>query len=156
MAVGRLNALVTLDVSDPEHPREVGRLLADSTFRPHWMAKDPGSDRIVVGAENGGEDRMLMARLDPASGALLWDESFRSADGALGVSFVRERWLHGDTGDAIGHAALFRSWRIAWWWTAVAVAPSARVDRRGLPRFPPQWKRSALPWPSGRTSSRRS
>jgi hypothetical protein len=108
MAVGRLNALVTLDVSDPEHPREVGRLLADSTFRPHWMAKDPGSDRIVVGAENGGEDRMLIALIDPATGALRWDESFRSADGALGVSFVRERWPHGATGEAIGHAALFR------------------------------------------------
>lgn len=108
MAVGRMNALVTLDIADPEHPREVARLFADSTFRPHWMAKDPGSNRIIVGAENGGENRMLMALIDPTTGALRWDESFRSADGALGVSFARERWPHGATGEAFGHAALFR------------------------------------------------
>ncbi len=106
--VGRLNLLLTLDVSDPARPREVARLQTDSSFRPHWLAKDPGSDRIVVGAENGGEDRMLMAHLDARTGALRWDETFRSADGRLGVSFVRERWPHGATGEAFGHAALFR------------------------------------------------
>jgi hypothetical protein len=103
-----MNALVVLDIADPERPREVARLLADSTFRPHWLAKDPGSDRIIVGAENGGENRMLMALIDSTTGAIRWDESFRSADGALGVSFVRERWPHGATGEAFGHAALFR------------------------------------------------
>ena len=108
MSVGRLNMLVTLDISDPEHPREVSRLLADSIFRPHWMAKDPGSDRIIVGAENGGESRMVMARLDGSTGRLSWDETFRSSDGALGVSFVRQHWPHGDSGEAFGHAALFR------------------------------------------------
>jgi len=108
MSVGRLSTLVTLDISDPEHPREVSRLLADSTFRPHWMAKDPGSDRIVVGAENGGESRMLMARLDDRTGLLTWDATFRSSEGTLGVSFVRRKWPHGDSGEAFGHAALFR------------------------------------------------
>jgi hypothetical protein len=51
---------------------------------------------------------MLMARVDPATGRLWWDESFRSPDGSLGVSFRRERWPHGETGEAFGHAALFR------------------------------------------------
>ena len=72
------------------------------------MAKDPESDRIIVGAENGGENRMLMARLDGTTGRLSWDETFRSGDGSLGVSFVRHRWPHGETGEAFGHAALFR------------------------------------------------
>ena len=108
MSVGKLNMLVALDIADPDHPREVSRLLADSTFRPHWMAKDPGSDRIIVGAENGGESRMLMARLDGRIGRLTWDETFRSSNGALGVSFVRQHWPHGDSGEAFGHAALFR------------------------------------------------
>lgn len=108
MSVGRMNMLVTLDIADPEHPREVSRLLADSTFRPHWMAKDPGSDRIIVGAENGGENRMLMARLDDRTGRLTWDETFHGTDGTLGVSFVRKSWPHGETGEAFGHAALFR------------------------------------------------
>ena len=108
MPVGKLNTLVSLDISDLRRPREVSRLVADSSFRPHWMAKDPGSDRLIVGAENGGENRMLMARLDAQTGHLSWDEGFRSADGALGVSFVRARWPHGETGEAFGHAALFR------------------------------------------------
>ena len=108
MSVGKMNMLVTLDIADPEHPREITRLLADSTFRPHWMAKDPGSDRIIVGAENGGENRMLMAHLDVATGRLSWEESFRSSSSTLGVSFVRKTWPHGETGEAFGHAALFR------------------------------------------------
>jgi hypothetical protein len=107
MPVGRLNMLVTLDIADPARPREVSRLVADTSFRPHWSAFDPGSARLIVGAENGGENRMLMALLDPHTGALSWDESFRSPDGALGVSFVRDRWPHGSTGEAFGHAALF-------------------------------------------------
>ena len=108
MPIGKLSTLLTLDIRDPEHPREVARLLADTLFRPHWSAKDPGSDRIIVGAENGGESRMLMAKLDPRSGRLSWDNSFRSSPDTLGVSFVRTRWPHGETGEAFGHAALFR------------------------------------------------
>ena len=108
MTVGKANMLVTLDVQDPAHPVEVSRLLADSTFRPHWLARDPRSDRLIVGAENGGENRMLMARLDTTSGKLSWDLRLRTADGQLGVSFVRETWPHGRTGEAFGHAALFR------------------------------------------------
>jgi hypothetical protein len=108
MAVGRLSALVTLDVADPARPREVARLAADGGFRPHWLAKDPGSDRVIVGAENGGENRMLMARVDRRTGRLWWDESLRAADGTLGISFRRDRWPHGASGEAFGHAALFR------------------------------------------------
>ena len=108
MAVGRLSALVTLDIRDPAHPVETSRLHADSTFHPHWMARDPGSDRIIVGAENGGENRMLMAKVDSTTGRVSWDRSLHSADGALGISFVRATWPHGETGEAFGHAALFR------------------------------------------------
>ncbi len=108
MAVGRLSALVTIDVSDPARPREVARLQADAGFRPHWMAKDAGSDRLIVGAENGGENRMLMARVDARTGRVWWDETLRAPDGSLGISFRRERWPHGASGEAFGHAALFR------------------------------------------------
>jgi hypothetical protein len=108
MAVGGMNMLLSLDISDPEHPREVMRLFADSIFRPHWLAKDAGSNRIVVGAENGGENRMLIALIDPGTGQLRWDESLRAPDGTPGISFVRDSWPHGRTGEAFGHAALFR------------------------------------------------
>ena len=108
MAVGQMGMVLTLDISDPAHPREVSRLMADAAFHPHWMAKDPKSDRIIVGAENGGENRMLMALVDPKTGAVKWDESFRSPNGQLGISFVHDNWPHGKTGAAFGHAALFR------------------------------------------------
>ena len=108
MAVGELSALVTLDIGDPAHPVEVARLQADAGFRPHWLALDPGSDRLIVGAENGGEDRVLLARVDARTGHVRWDESLRTDDGTLGISFRRERWPHGATGEAFGHAALFR------------------------------------------------
>ncbi len=105
--VGNLNALVVLDIGNPEAPVEAARLEADGGFRPHWLAKDPGSERLIVGAENGGEERMLMARFDATQGRLECDPSLRSAAGTLGVSFVRERWPHGKTGEAFTHAALF-------------------------------------------------
>jgi hypothetical protein len=108
MTVGSRNLLVALDIRKPDQPIEVSRLVADGSFRPHWLAKDPGSNRLIVGAENGGEDRMLMARVDPETGGLSWDESVRSGDGSLGISFVRDSWPHGATGEAFGHAALFR------------------------------------------------
>lgn len=63
----------------------------------------------IVGAENGGENRILMALLDNRTGRLSWDETFRSSHGRLGVSFVREHWPHGNSGEAFAHAALFRA-----------------------------------------------
>jgi hypothetical protein len=36
------HALVTLDISDSGHPREIGRVAFDSTFGPHWLAFDDG------------------------------------------------------------------------------------------------------------------
>jgi hypothetical protein len=108
MPVGRAHMIVGLDVSDPAHPVEVSRLHSDSTFVPHWLAKDPGSNRLVLGQEVGHEDRILMMKIDPETGRLWWDESFRSEDGSLGMTFLQTTWPHGETGAATGHAALFR------------------------------------------------
>ncbi|MGH9199268.1 MAG: hypothetical protein ACRD1T_26510, partial [Acidimicrobiia bacterium] len=78
MTVGSRQMLVSLDIRNPDEPFEVSRLMADTSFRPHWLAKDPGSNRLIVGAENGGEERMLMTRVDPGTGRLWWDDSLRS------------------------------------------------------------------------------
>ena len=108
MPVGRANRLVTLDISDPARPREVARLDTASDFRPHWSAKDPKSDRIVVGAELGGEQGMLILRLDPRTGALRLDERVRSREGRAGyLDLTLEKWPHGPSGAAWAHAALF-------------------------------------------------
>jgi hypothetical protein len=87
MTVGLAHMLVTLDIRTPDRPVEVSRLATDTNFRPHWLAKDPGSDRLIVGAEFGGDNRMLMARVDSETGQLSWDQSFRSAADSLGVQF---------------------------------------------------------------------
>ncbi len=108
MTVGEASMLVTLDVSDPARPREVSRLRTGEDFKPHWLAKDPGSNRLIVGAENGGEDRMLMVIVDSLTGELGWDETLLTSQGLPGIDFRRTTWPHGETGEARGHAALFR------------------------------------------------
>ena len=62
-------------------------------------------------AKNGKiafETRILIARIDPASGQLSLDEGFRDKGAsAPGVSFDRPSWPHGATGKAIPHGAVF-------------------------------------------------
>jgi hypothetical protein len=108
MPVGRAHRLVTFDISNPAAPREVARLETPADFNPHWSAKDHGSDRIVVGAELGGEQGMLILRLDPATGALRLDDRVRSSAGRAGyIDLALDKWPHGASGPAWGHAALF-------------------------------------------------
>ena len=99
------HALVALDVSDPVHPRETGRVTFDSTFGPHWMAFDAGGSRLIV---NDGKSRMMLVDLDQRTGDLRIDEAFRdSAATVPGVSFTRKDWPHGATGPAVPHGSVF-------------------------------------------------
>jgi len=101
-------AIVSLDVADPAHPVEVSRLSSDSTFLPHWLSADRASDRIVVGGADGGDPRVLIARLDHASGKLTWDERFRDPGSARrGVDLDRRELRHGSASHVMGHAAVF-------------------------------------------------
>ncbi len=99
------HALVALDVADPAHPVEIGRVAFDSTFKPHWLALDEGGSRLVV---NDGKARLFLVKLDRRTGALQIDSSFRDpAATAPGVSFTRDRWPHGATGAAVPHGSVF-------------------------------------------------
>jgi hypothetical protein len=99
------HALVTLDVTDSAHPRDVGRLVFDSTFSPHWLALDEGGTRLVV---NDGKARILLLTRDPRSGGLQIDTSFRDPEATVpGVSFARAAWPHGATGTAVPHGSVF-------------------------------------------------
>ena len=101
--------ILIFDLSDPAHPHLVSRLPTDSTFYPHWLGTDPGSDRIIMTDQGDGPGRMLMARLDRATGVLSWDEAFReTVGGPLGFDFTHVTWPDGSTGSAVPHAALFR------------------------------------------------
>jgi hypothetical protein len=103
MPAGQLHAVVVLDVSNADAPREVFRLATPDTFNPHWLARDPNSNRLVLGAEFGGEKGLYLLRLDAATGRLSFDTGV--ADGYLRLD--NQTWPHGSTGAAWGHAALF-------------------------------------------------
>lgn len=106
--IGKEGRVATFDVSDPLNPREVASLPIAEGFAPHWTARDPKSDRVVVGAEAGMEEAMVILRLDSATGTLRFDERLTDAKGRKGfLDFGRDDWPHGKTGPAWGHAALF-------------------------------------------------
>jgi hypothetical protein len=75
---------------------------------PHWIAIEPGGDRLVITGYAGIESRVLLARLDRRSGALTLDTSFKEPGATEpGVDFGRTLWPHGATGKAIPHGAVF-------------------------------------------------
>ena len=103
------HALVTLDIADPEHPREVSSLKLGEDEQPHWIAIDRTGRRVVLNSAGSGKgNRLFVVNFDPASGALVLDERFRDAGAArAGVSFTRKTWPHGFTGTAVPHGTVF-------------------------------------------------
>jgi hypothetical protein len=108
MPVAWSQMLVVLDVADPATPREISRLLLPEDFNAHWAAKDPGSNRIVVGAEMGKEKGMYILAYDPGTGVLSIDTSINPDSGHPGyIDLDHQAWPHGDSGSAWAHSALF-------------------------------------------------
>jgi hypothetical protein len=105
---GPEHAVLTLDISDPSRPREVSRLTLGPKEIPHWLGMEPNGDRLVITGYGDLESRVLLARLDRASGALRVDTTFTTPGATRpGVDFGREQWPHGETGRAIPHGAVF-------------------------------------------------
>lgn len=108
MPIAYAHRFATLDISDPAKPREVRSLPMDSTFFPHWIARDPGSDRVVVTDQGDGIPMVMLGRLDVGTGKIVWDDRFKDA-GAMkaGVSFLNVFWPNGVKGKATPHGAVF-------------------------------------------------
>jgi hypothetical protein len=113
-AYGDSSALVSLDISDPAHPVEVDRLTGDDLgldgpWWPHWISMEPAGDRIVVTSHDGATlHRVMVVHLDPETGNLSADSSFRDpGSDEIGVSFDRASWPHGEAGPALPHASVF-------------------------------------------------
>jgi hypothetical protein len=102
------HAVVSLDVTDPSHPREVGRLVLGPDQVPHWIALEPSGNRLVITGYRDLATWVLLADLDRGTGRLTLDTTFK-APGATraGVPFGRARWPHGATGAALPHGAVF-------------------------------------------------
>jgi hypothetical protein len=107
MPVGRAHQYLVFDIADPRHPRQVSALATDTTYMPHWMAREPHSNRIVLTSDEN-DHRVLVARFDSVAGVLSWDSTFRDPGSRrLGVDFARRSWPHGDFGPALPHGAIF-------------------------------------------------
>jgi hypothetical protein len=105
--VGVLPGLIVLDISHPEKPVEVSRLVFPAQFTmPHWLSADRKGDRLVI---TGNEQSwLLVARFDSDKGAVRLDETFHEPGStAPGISFDRQQWPHGKAGRAQIHGALF-------------------------------------------------
>ena len=91
-------------------PRRRARFVVSptpATFNPHWLARDPQSNRLVLGAELGGEEGFFLLRFDAARGVLSFDDALHG-DGQQGyLSLKNQPWAHGASGAAWAHAALF-------------------------------------------------
>lgn len=101
--VGAINGLVVLDVSDPNAPAEVSRLILPTDLHgPHWIAADRGNARIAM---TGMHDSWLaMLTLDEQTGRLALDKTFGTS-GSIKLEDLD--WPHGKTGKAIVHGVVF-------------------------------------------------
>jgi hypothetical protein len=102
------SAVVSLDVSDPTHPREVSRLTLGRDDVPHWIGIEPNHRRLVITGYEAMKTRVLIARFDETNGMLTLDERFR-ASGSAEPGFRMEgvAWPHGGSGAAVPHGAVF-------------------------------------------------
>jgi len=113
--IGKAQSVAVFDINDPQSPKEIFRLETPDDFNPHWLSKDPQSNRLILGAEFGGEVGFYVLRIDENTGALDFDDDFQGAKSGFlfkskskgYISLERSEWPHGSTGDAWGHAALF-------------------------------------------------
>jgi hypothetical protein len=101
--------LISLDMSDPARPVEVARLALPDGQQPHWISLAPDGERIVISGGKGAfETRVLLARIDRATGRIAIDPAFRDHGAPqAGVTFDRPIWPHGATGKALPHGAVF-------------------------------------------------
>lgn len=102
------SAVVSLDISDPAHPREVSRVTFDSTDVPHWIGVDAAGRRVVVTGYGTMEHRVELLHLDPATGALRRDTRFRERGARTpGIRLDRQQWPHGGNAPGVPHGAVF-------------------------------------------------
>jgi hypothetical protein len=101
------HALVVLDIANGAKPVEVSRLKLGDTYFPHWTAWDPKTQRLVVTSGRTPADRLYLVKMDPKTGALSLDETFRDADGKVGFNLVDREWPHGWKGSGLPHGVVF-------------------------------------------------
>jgi hypothetical protein len=93
------HAVVSIDMHDPEHPREVSRLLMAPDEYPHWLGLEPAGDRLAITGYGALATHLRFARIDRDTGTLSLDSA--------SIDFNRA-WPDGWQGSAIPHGVVFR------------------------------------------------
>jgi len=124
-ALAGTHRVVVLSLAKVLAPREVSSVRLDQLAGggdegrrggPSTLAMSQDGTRIAVadytadvpGYRADGDRRVYVLRLDPGTGRLRVDNSFRDEEsGAVGVDFDRGVWPHGKTGPARPHGLLF-------------------------------------------------
>ena len=94
------HAIVSLDLHDPEHPREVSRILLPPDEYPHWLALEPGGNRLAITGYGALDTKVRFATIDRDNGQLTLDPAT--------IEFTRT-WPDGWQGSAIPHGAVFNN-----------------------------------------------
>jgi len=102
------NAVVSLDISNPRSPKEVSRVVFDSTDVPHWLSVSPNTKRVVVTGYATMKHTAHMLQFDSATGRLMRDARFRDVGATAGGFRMDTRtWPHGGNAKGIPHGAVF-------------------------------------------------
>ena len=108
MPIAYGHRFASIDISNPSRPVEVSSVDMDSTFFPHWVARDPSSDRIVTTDQGDGPPRVMIGHFNAVTGKLTWDEKFKDPGATKpGLSFLNVSWPNGVKGKATPHGAVF-------------------------------------------------
>ena len=107
--VPEAHSLIALDISDPEHPREVSSVEFGDDELPHWISIDGSGRRVVLNAGGyGASNRLFVINFDPATGRLSLDERFRDSGSTRpGIKLSGKTWPHGFVGTAAPHGTVF-------------------------------------------------
>jgi 56kDa selenium binding protein (SBP56) len=109
--VPEAHALLALDITDPEHPREVSSVSLGADVGPHWIAINPSGRRVVLTAGGWSSregNRLYVIDFDPATGMLAIDSRFKDPGSARpGIAMTGRTWPHGFTGTAVPHGTVF-------------------------------------------------
>ena len=92
------HAIVSLDMHDPEHPHEVGRVLLPPDEYPHWLGLEPGGDRVAITGPGALATKVRFVTINRRTGKLTLEPST--------IDLTRA-WPDGWRGSAIPHGAVF-------------------------------------------------
>ena len=99
--------VVSLDISDPAHPKEASRLTLGPEDVPHWIALEPNSKRLVITGYGKLSNRVILATFDSSTGGLAIDSRFRPPETTTPGFTLAGPWPHGGTSAGKPHGAVF-------------------------------------------------